>query len=105
VKARHFVMALRDFYEEQARKSLDLAVKLTETGKQQEKPDVLVPTTDQWALEYITIHHVQPLIEALDDDVSGFVTIAEVNEFTTSRPANWSYVAIRYSLFAGLIIL
>jgi hypothetical protein len=105
VKARHFVMALRDFYEEQSRKSLDRAVRLTQAEKQLTEPDVLALNTDQWALEYITIHHVQPLIEALDDDVSGFVTIAEVNDFTTSRPANWSYVALGYSLFVGLIIL
>jgi hypothetical protein len=44
---------------------------------------------DQWALEFIDIHRIQPLIEALDDDVSGFVTITEVNSFTAARPLDW----------------
>ncbi len=44
---------------------------------------------DLWALEYINVFRVQPLIEALDDDVSSFVTIAEVNVFTAARPLGW----------------
>ena len=47
---------------------------------------------DIWALEYISIHRIQPLIEALDDDASSFVTVAEVNAFTANRPADWRCV-------------
>ncbi len=44
---------------------------------------------DLWALEYVNVFRVQPLIEALDDDVSSFVTVAEVNVFTAARPLGW----------------
>lgn len=44
---------------------------------------------DSWALEHISIRRIQPLIEALDDDASSWVTIAEVNAFTAARPADW----------------
>lgn len=44
---------------------------------------------DFWALEHISICHIQPLIEALDDDASSFVTVTEVNAFTAARPADW----------------
>lgn len=49
------------------------------------------PIKDQWALQYIGVHLVRPLIEVIDEDVSSFVTIAEVNAFTASRPAEWRY--------------
>jgi hypothetical protein len=32
---------------------------------------------------------VQPLQEALDTDLSTFVTISEINQFTAARPHNW----------------
>jgi hypothetical protein len=47
-------------------------------------------TGDRWTLEFISIYRIQPLIEALDDDVSSFVTVAEVNAFTAARPEGWS---------------
>ncbi|KAJ7597218.1 hypothetical protein C8J56DRAFT_1021519 [Mycena floridula] len=67
VKIRHFVMSLRDHYEQ----------------KQDSKDE-------EWALAYINILRVQPISEAFDDDASGFVTIQECNEFTTSRPLDWT---------------
>jgi len=42
--------------------------------------------TDKWALAYLTALKVQAISEAFDDDASGFITITEVNSFTTSRP-------------------
>ena len=47
---------------------------------------------DEWTLEYINVTRLQPIIEAFDDDASGFITVAEVNAFTTARPDNWRYV-------------
>ena len=44
---------------------------------------------DEWNLEYINITRVQPIIEAFDDDASGFITVAEVNTFTKARPEDW----------------
>jgi len=44
---------------------------------------------DAWAIKYIDVMWVQPILEAFDDDASGFITVAEVNHFTSSRPADW----------------
>ncbi|KAJ6610468.1 hypothetical protein B0H10DRAFT_411247 [Mycena sp. CBHHK59/15] len=79
VKARHFVMALRDHFQE---KSTD--------GQPHEHDAIIVDKSDEWALEYINVVRLQPILEAFDDDASGFVTVAEVNTFTTLRPLGWS---------------
>jgi len=57
-----------------------------------------MPPEDQWALEFISVHRVRPLIEAVDDDCSSFASVAEVNAFTASRPAGWRYVIDLFSL-------
>jgi hypothetical protein len=44
---------------------------------------------DAWALKHITTARLQPLIEVLDEDLSSFVTISEVNAFTASKPKEW----------------
>lgn len=49
---------------------------------------------DEWALKYINIRRLQAISEAFDDDGSGFVTIAEVNELTRSCPEDWRCVKI-----------
>ena len=89
VKARHFVLALRDYYLE----------KLTsETGGVSDVGSAISDSTDldAWAIKYIDAMWVQPILEAMDDDASGFITISEVNRFTSSRPVDWRYVC-RYS--------
>ena len=43
--------------------------------------------TDEWTLEYISVSWLQSIMEAFDDDGSGYVTIAEINRFTDSTPA------------------
>jgi hypothetical protein len=44
---------------------------------------------DAWAIKYIDVMWVQPILEAFDDDASGFITVTEVNRFTSSRPVDW----------------
>lgn len=44
---------------------------------------------DEWAIEYINLSRLQAVAEAFDDDASGFITIAEVNHFTSTRPKDW----------------
>ncbi|TBU55048.1 hypothetical protein BD310DRAFT_934540 [Dichomitus squalens] len=83
VKARHFVLALRDFYRQQAEKK-------RKTHAHGEAPVSRVADKDEWALEWININRLQAIAEAFDDDASGFITIAEVNQFTASRPKGWS---------------
>lgn len=42
--------------------------------------------TDDWAFEYISITYLQPIMEAFDDDGSGYITIFEVNRFVDALP-------------------
>ena len=45
---------------------------------------------DDWALKYIDIMRSQQLIEAIDADLSSFITIREINEFTSAKPPEWT---------------
>lgn len=49
---------------------------------------------DRWALAYINAAYVQPILEAVDDDGTGFVSVKEVNTFVADRPDGWRYIAI-----------
>ena len=49
---------------------------------------------DAWATKYFDIMRVQPILEAMDDDASGFITIGEMNRFTSSRPIDWRLVLL-----------
>ena len=100
-KAKHFVMALRDHFAESSVAALSVIRDITmeHSSPDSESAEKVVKEVreianrvkpdDQWALQYITVLRVQPLIEALDDDVSSFVTVAEVNSFSATRPAQW----------------
>ena len=68
-------MALRDYYIEEATTSYGTL----------EGPDI-------WALRYINIGNAERILEAFDDDASGFVTVSEANNFTQSRPPKWRCV-------------
>ena len=46
-------------------------------------------TEDEWALEYIDVVHLDPIVEAIDDDFSGFISIHEANRFAVARPKGW----------------
>ncbi|KAL1941924.1 hypothetical protein VTO73DRAFT_6454 [Trametes versicolor] len=45
---------------------------------------------DAWAFQYLTVSRVQPLVEAIDNDFSNYVTVSELNAFTAARPVGWS---------------
>ncbi|KAI1785559.1 hypothetical protein LXA43DRAFT_1115141, partial [Ganoderma leucocontextum] len=85
VKARHFILALRDYCLEK----LDKLRKNERTFSDCDYP-TRVTEQDEWTLEYINVTRLQALIEAFDDDASGFITVGEANAFTTARPADWS---------------
>ncbi|TBU41129.1 hypothetical protein BD309DRAFT_868889 [Dichomitus squalens] len=85
VKARHFVLALRDYCLEK----LDKLRKNEQTFTDCDYP-TLITEQDEWTLEYINVTRLQAIIEAFDDDASGFITVGEANAFTTARPADWS---------------
>jgi hypothetical protein len=63
VKARHFVMALRDYFQE----------KWDSDGQPVEGAIAPVADTrrsDEWALAYLNVVRLQPISEAFDDDAS-----------------------------------
>ncbi|KAH9077795.1 hypothetical protein EDB83DRAFT_2548774 [Lactarius deliciosus] len=84
VKARHFVLALRDHYlEKLAAETEGVPGMSTASANSSRNPDA-------WAIKFIDVTRLQPILEAFDDDASGFITISEMNRFTGSRPADWS---------------
>ena len=105
MKATHFVIALHDYFT--AKASWKTAITSAGSADAPEEaptdapagtvntnttslPDTAVE--DSWALEYITVRLIQPLVEAIDDDASSFVTVSELNDFTSSRPKGWRRV-------------
>ena len=112
VKASHFVIALHDYFT--AKASWKTAITNTSSAGNADAPskgpedapadapaetvntDItsLLDTVveDSWALEYISVRLIQPLVEAIDDDASSFITVSELNDFTSSRPKGWRRV-------------
>ncbi|PIL29961.1 hypothetical protein GSI_07872 [Ganoderma sinense ZZ0214-1] len=88
VKDRHFVLALRDYFREKLEQG-----KRSKDGATPTVPTSQLNAQDEWTLEYINVTRVQPIIEAFDDDASGFITVTEVNAFTRARPENWRRVS------------
>ncbi|KIM34875.1 hypothetical protein M413DRAFT_450024 [Hebeloma cylindrosporum] len=55
---------------------------------------------DLWVLNCINVTHVQPIVEALDEDGSGFISVKEANKFAGSRPTGWSF--LRWIAYWGM---
>ncbi len=87
VKARHFVFALRDYYYQEMEKN-------KQARRDREEVSTRLNVEDEWAVEYININRIQAIAEAFDDDGSGFITISEVNQFTSLRPKGWRYASL-----------
>lgn len=85
MKAKYFVLALRDYFFEktQARKHQGGEAAATWTES----------TQHTWALHFLEIQYLRTIHEAIDDDASGFITVEEINQFTSSRPVGWRYDA------------
>ncbi|GAW02631.1 hypothetical protein LENED_004297 [Lentinula edodes] len=96
VKARHFVLALRDYFVEKSAKKDPANVESGNPELNNPVSDHVAPDwdpeseDDRWTHSYISVAHVQSILEAIDDDATGFITIKEVNEFTSSRPTGWT---------------
>ncbi|KAF8149382.1 hypothetical protein B0H34DRAFT_785385 [Crassisporium funariophilum] len=100
VKARHFVLALHDHYTDKLSKAGSSDTPTVDRGSQASLPSPRPPRSttslffkrldDRWALAYINAAYVQPILEAVDDDGTGFVSIKEVNTFVATRPDGWS---------------
>ncbi|KAH7099931.1 hypothetical protein BKA62DRAFT_673163 [Auriculariales sp. MPI-PUGE-AT-0066] len=119
VKARHFIVAVQDYFLQKYSKEdeeTDAAIRDAYDGGS--RPLTPVPMTaisdgpppsavltkaiearlvqrelqDRWAVEYITLTRVRPVLEAFDDDASGWISVKEANVFTSSRPQNYSVI-------------
>jgi hypothetical protein len=82
------VLSLRDHYLEKAASGTGSIPGLGTAGI------TVSSDPDAWAMKYIDIMRVQPILEAIDDDASGFITIGEMNRFTSSRPIDWRLVLL-----------
>ncbi|KAF7370161.1 Protein kinase domain-containing protein [Mycena sanguinolenta] len=81
VPGQDFVSALNEYYEE----------KLAKSGDSAEQADTRsLHDSERWALGYINSAHARAIIEAVDDDGSGSVSIKEVSNFTALKPNGWS---------------
>ena len=81
-------MTLRDnFSDIPTRTSTAVATALGKNPKETQR-------SDEWAFEYISTTYLQPIMEAFDDDGSGYITVTEVNRFVDALPSsiNWRYV-------------
>ncbi|KAF5325407.1 hypothetical protein D9619_010006 [Psilocybe cf. subviscida] len=108
VKAKNFVLTFRDYYQHDhsapptpnpltgvshtpvidgntAAQSLSLSTNF-------DQPSSASPLEDPnaWLLEYIDVAHVRPIVEAMDADGSGFISVKEINTFARARPKEWS---------------
>ena len=81
------MLALRDYF-------MDRSTSETQSTGTNTIGDSL--NLDAWAIKFIDLTWLQPISEAFDDDASGFITITEVNQFTSSRPADWRFVRRRF---------
>jgi hypothetical protein len=57
-------------------------------------PDASRDDDEDWALFYIDVVHLDPIVEAIDDDFSGFISIHEANRFAIARPKSWRYGSV-----------
>lgn len=52
-------------------------------------PSPVGPGDEDWGLEFINVAHLQSILEAIDDDGTGFISIKEANNFAMKRPEGW----------------
>ncbi|KAF9444007.1 hypothetical protein P691DRAFT_712505 [Macrolepiota fuliginosa MF-IS2] len=100
VKARTFVLNLHDYYADQHnrvsdsptvdRSSLRSSIISPASARVSPIPSPRGRPDDHWALSYINAAYVQSILEAVDDDGTGFISIKEVNTFIEERPVGWS---------------
>ncbi|TDL25421.1 hypothetical protein BD410DRAFT_639165 [Rickenella mellea] len=109
VKSRYFVLALHDHYLDLYENANALAGQLPDRDLAPPSPTLShaeteatnadgdttfiqnsPPEADKWCLQYLSIQNTSSISEAIDDDVSGFIKIAEVNNFSNDKPEGFS---------------
>ncbi|EJD53365.1 hypothetical protein AURDEDRAFT_180879 [Auricularia subglabra TFB-10046 SS5] len=121
VKARHFIVAVQDFFfqkysqedqevDDAVQEALDAvsrpvspAFSHVSEGTDAPPPSAVMTHAlqarivhqelqDRWAIQYVSLAHVRSVLEAFDDDASGWISVKEANAFTSSRPLNYSVI-------------
>jgi hypothetical protein len=101
VKGRQFILALHDYFLEKA--TIETENRTSDVGTSASNVEVVDEadshdvgeSSDKWAIAHINPLKIQPLLEAFDDDGTGYVSLKEANDFAESRPAGWRYVSKR----------
>lgn len=86
------MLALRDHYLEKLASGTESALGMGTDGVYHS------PDPDAWAIKHIDVMRLQPIMEAFDDDASGFITVGEMNRFTSSRPLDWRLVSLHIQI-------
>ncbi|KAF8312648.1 hypothetical protein DL93DRAFT_1295443 [Clavulina sp. PMI_390] len=87
VEARYFVLVVHDYYDDFFRRPQPAAPTADTTSTDGKQPRFSVPTpSDIWCLKYLSVKHTGALMEVFDVDGSGFVRVAEVNDFCAAIP-------------------
>ena len=110
MKSTHFVIALHEHFTAKASQkttantnSADVPAKPgNNTTLPPDTPAPDTPAKDSWALQYINVHLIQPLIEAIDEDGSSFITVNELNDFTSGRPTGWRRV-LKLTIYSSFL--
>ncbi|KDR77268.1 hypothetical protein GALMADRAFT_246576 [Galerina marginata CBS 339.88] len=98
VKAKVFVLTFRDHISNDnsapGTPILKRAAFLEEVGDSNmlhpSAPNIADKESDEWVLDYIDVAYVQPIVEAMDEDASGFISVKEANSFALARPRELS---------------
>ncbi|KAF8203346.1 hypothetical protein BJ912DRAFT_352658 [Pholiota molesta] len=92
VKAKVFVLTFRDYIRSGNSAVGTPTLGLVPLPQDVGETNLLQPTTSEsntddskWVLEYIDVAYVQPIVEAIDEDGSGFISVKEANSFGLSR--------------------
>ncbi|KZV91124.1 hypothetical protein EXIGLDRAFT_676374 [Exidia glandulosa HHB12029] len=88
VKARHFIVAVQDYFLQKYGGEGD-EIPVVD-GAAPDPSNGQDAAQDKWAIKYITLTRVRPILEAFDDDASGWISIKEANTFTSTRPLDYS---------------
>jgi hypothetical protein len=78
VKAVQFVHALEEHYLASRMK------KDSEDDTQQSDKG------DEWTIDYLDVDHVRPILEAIDEDGTNYISVYEVDRFSKFKPKQWS---------------
>lgn len=108
VKSTHFVLAIRDYYhdglavfdlKQQNARKIPVRSSTVSGGEQLEQtygreevirfPHAKVYSSDEWAIPYLRVDRLRYVLDAIDADTSGFITVKELEAFSRERPANW----------------